>query len=193
MGVPVICGVILASLWILGRTDRRGLWWVVGAFGFSAAGDYFLSTKGSDESRFVAGIALFFVAHIGYLVAAWLNGRVQRLVLGGLLLVFVGYYVIFLGPAIESPVLRIAVLLYLLISCLVLAVAAGLEWRFDAKVLYVTGIASIVFSDTVISFHEFLGFRALNWTILPTYYLAHLLVTASLLRRNRADRPSADG
>jgi hypothetical protein len=38
-------------------------------------------------------------------------------------------------------------------------------------------------SDTIISFNEFLGYRELNSLILPTYYLAHLTITTSLLLR----------
>jgi len=183
MGVPVLCAAILGWCRLAGKLGHRDVWWVVAAFAFSAAGDYFLSNKRGNEGYFIVGIGLFLVAHVGYMTAAWLNGRVHRLVLAVLLLVFVAYYVVLLYPAIESGVLSMAVLGYLLVSCWVLAVASGLEWNSDVKLLYVLGIALIVLSDTAISFNEFLGFAKFNRIILPTYYLAHLSITLSLLRR----------
>ena len=51
------------------------------------------------------------------------------------------------------------------------------------KGLYVAGIVLVVFSDTIISFKEFLDYHALNGLILPTYYLAHLAITLSILIR----------
>jgi hypothetical protein len=47
----------------------------------------------------------------------------------------------------------------------------------------VAGIVLVVFSDTIISFKEFLDYDGLNWLILPTYYLAHLAITLSILIR----------
>jgi hypothetical protein len=41
----------------------------------------------------------------------------------------------------------------------------------------------VVFSDTIISFSEFLHYRTLNAWILPTYYLGHLTITTSILLR----------
>jgi uncharacterized membrane protein YhhN len=183
LGVPLVCAVLLGALFVAGKIRHRDVVWVMAAFAFSAAGDYFLSNRRGREEYFVIGIGLFLIAHFGYLTTAWLNGRVHRPVLGLLLMVFGGYYAVQLYPAIEGRVLAAAVLVYLLVSCLVMAVAAGLRWAPALKVWYVLGIALIVLSDTVISFHEFLGIRTFNWLILPTYYLAHLAITLGLIRR----------
>jgi len=183
MGVPLLCVVLLSALTFAGRIRHLDVVWVVAAFVFSAAGDYFLSNKRGREEYFVIGIGLFLIAHFGYLTTAWLNGKVHRAVLTLLVVGFGAYYVVLLYPAIEGSVLAAAVLVYLLVSCLVMAVAAGLRWAPALKIWYVLGIALIVFSDTVISFHEFLGIRTFNWLILPTYYLAHLCITFGLIRR----------
>ena len=183
MGVPLSCAVLLSALFVAGRICHGDVVWVVAAFVFSAAGDYFLSNKRGREDYFVIGIGLFLIAHFGYLTTAWLNGRVHRPVLMLLVAGFGGYYAAWLYPAIEGTVLAAAVLAYLLVSCLVMAVAAGLRWAPDLKVWYVLGIALIVVSDTIISLNEFLGIRSFNWLILPTYYLAHLAVTFGLIRR----------
>jgi len=56
-----------------------------------------------------------------------------------------------------------------------------------AKAFYIFGIALIVISDIFISFNEFLKFRSLNFLILPTYYLAHISITFSILQGKTAN------
>lgn len=186
LGVPLTCALILIGFLRphLGRgsTDILAL---IGALAFSAAGDWFLSHRAGREAWFIAGIALFFVAHLGYLGYALHHGRLHRGALGMLLLVFVPYFILALRPAIPSPVLLAAVLLYLLISCVALAAAVGLRLPTPSRAAYIAGIGLIVFSDTLISFNEFLRYRKFNYLILPTYYAAHLAVTWAALRAPR--------
>jgi uncharacterized membrane protein YhhN len=181
VGVALSCAAIL--LWTLRRApaDRRDALWVVVAQCLSAAGDWFLSNKAGRMGYFIAGIAFFFGAHLGYLVFAVRQGRLQRWVLGGLLLIYLPYHWIWLFPAIAQPMLSTAVLLYLLISCLALAAACGLRLPAPLKWPFVAGISLIVASDTFISFAEFLRIGTFSWLILPTYYLAHLCVTWAVL------------
>ena len=184
LGVPALCALILVST--LRRSPpsgRQQVWAVVAAFGLSMVGDYFLSSRRGHPHYFEAGIAAFFGAHLGYLRYSLLNGGLHRRALAVLLLVFVSYFGLALAPVIESGMLRVAVLLYLLISCVGLAAALGLKQPVVVKSIYAAGIGLVVFSDTIISFSEFLHYRALNGWILPTYYLAHLAITASILPR----------
>lgn len=166
---------------------------MIAAFGMSMVGDYFLSSRRGHAHYFEAGIAAFFVAHLGYLRYSLLNGRLNRLALVVLMVVFVPYFGLALSPAIQGAVLWVAVLLYLLISCVGLAAAAGLKQPPAVKGFYVSGIGLVVFSDTIISFNEFLHYRALIAWILPTYYLAHLTITTSILLRSelRQERGAA--
>lgn len=181
MGVPIVCAVLL--LLDLGRKmKRRGdVWFVIAAFVFSAIGDYFLSNKRGAESYFVIGIAAYFVAHLGYLGFCLLHGKLHRVAMAVLFAGYLPYFAFFLYPAIGQTVLSVAVLFYLLVSCVGLAAAMGLRLTPPGKWLYVFGILMIVVSDTFISFNEFLKYRAFNDWILPTYYLAHLAVTASVM------------
>lgn len=156
---------------------------VIWAFGMSMLGDWFLSNREGNAHYFEAGIGAFFLAHLGYLGYAVMNGRIRFDALAFLLLVFLPYFGLALAPHMGSAVLGGAVLAYLLISCLALAAALGLRQPLGIRLFYVAGIGSIVLSDTVISFSEFLQFRVLNFLILPTYYLAHLLITYSILTR----------
>jgi uncharacterized membrane protein YhhN len=186
LGVPGACGLILwLELRRLPPESRRELWAVIWAFGMSMIGDWFLSNRNGREHFFEAGIGAFFLAHLGYAGYALMNGRLHRPGLMVLLLVFVPYYGFWLAPAIDGVVLNGSVLLYLLISCVALAAAIGLSQAAWVKGLYVAGIGLVVFSDTIISFKEFLNYDGLNGLILPTYYLAHLCVTLSILIRFR--------
>ena len=185
MGVPLTCALILLLAWQ--SREQRGadkdILWVVAALAFSAAGDDFLSSMAGQASYFVIGIGLYFLAHLGYLGFSWSNGRLNRMVFWLALLVYLPYGLFLLRPAIAEPVLFAAVLVYLLMSCLVFAVACGLRMAQPARGLFQAGIALIVLSDSIISFSEFLHYQTLDWLILPTYYLAHLGITFALLLR----------
>jgi uncharacterized membrane protein YhhN len=185
MGVPLSCALIVLGIFFLNQPRRRDLFWLVAAFVFSALGDYFLSNKRDNESYFVIGIGLYFLAHCGYLSFALCNGRVNLFALGLLLASYLTYYFLKLGGAIDDRVLSGAVLLYLLISCVAVAAGFGLRWTGWMKWSFVFGICMILLSDTAISFNEFLNYR--DWTriILPTYYLAHITITLAVLRRSQ--------
>ena len=191
LGVPGTCALILIAFYRKDPARIRDFWWVVGAFGFSMIGDAFLSNKGDDEMMFVYGIAGFFFAHLGYLGFPLLNGRVHRLALVILFAGYIPFYIWSLRPAIDDGVLSIAVLIYLLISCLVLAAALGLQIPTWPRRAYIVGIALIVASDTFIAFNEFLDFATFNDLILPTYYLAHITITAGLIKRGLGDEIAA--
>lgn len=184
LAVAASCGIILMAC-VVRRPRLSGLqlWWVVAALAMSMVGDYFLSSRKGHAHFFEAGIAAFFAAHLGFLRYALAHGRISIGALAVMLLAFVPYFLLGLAPAIESRTLWTAVLVYLLVSCVGLAAALGLNQPRPVKWLYLAGIALIVFSDTLISFGEFLRYRRLNFLILPTYYAAHLAITASILAR----------
>jgi uncharacterized membrane protein YhhN len=193
MSVALSCALILLWTSRAVATRRQDAGWVVGALFLSAAGDWFLSNKGHHESYFLAGIALFFGAHMGYLTFACRQGRLDRRVLGALLCVYLSYYFFWLRPAIRRPELALAVLLYLLISCVVLSAAWGMRMRPRLKWPYVAGIGLIIISDTLISFREFLDWKRWSWLILPTYYLAQLCVSWTVLARDTTEAPPPTG
>lgn len=177
LGVPLSCAFLLPLVWGRDALRRPDLLGLAAALGFSAVGDWFLSNRHGRESFFLAGIGFFFCAHLGYLACALAHGRIHRTTLAATGLLFVPYYLLLLLPRLTSPALAAAVLAYLLISCVALAGAAGMRVSGSIPWGYLSGIALIVFSDTVISFKEFLRYHALDPLILPTYYLAHLAVT----------------
>lgn len=185
MGVPLSCSLILLFAFRQKSPDNL-FYFIITAFLFSMLGDWFLSNKSGHELFFVYGIAAYFVAHIGYSLYALKNGGVNRLALIFLLIIFLPYFLFVLYPAIPDIILKSAVFFYLLISVLALSLAFGLEQPTTSKVLFIAGMVLIVFSDTIISLTEFLNFRTLNFLILPTYYLAHVTITSSLMLKKNS-------
>jgi uncharacterized membrane protein YhhN len=159
---------------------------IISAFVFSAAGDYFLTKKDTqpkgDESYFVLGVALYLIAHVGYLAFALGTGRVDFKAVVALALVFVPYGVFVLRPQIPDAGLFGAVFSYLVISCVVMATACGSQLPVKSqRYSFIFGISMILLSDTMISFVEFLQWRWTKFLILPTYYAAHVSITYVVL------------
>lgn len=161
--------------------EARDVWMIILAFLFSIGGDWFLSNRHGEVGMFVAGIGLFFVAHAGYLAYALLNGRLNRPFTLILLTAYLLFFFLKLYPSIDDRVLMIAALVYTLISCFSLGAAAGIRGNGIAKWIYCFGILMVLFSDTIIAFREFTNYHDLGFLILPTYYLAQISITVSLL------------
>lgn len=181
--VPGSCAIILVLLFRKQLREVPDIWFVIFAFLFSIAGDWFLSNKGDSFMMFSAGIGLYLLAHVGYLWFALRNGKMHTMftivVLAGYLL----FFFVKLYPALDDTVLLIAVLLYLLISCFSLGAAFGIKLSPAVKWSYFAGVFLVLFSDTIIALNEFTSYGALNFLILPTYYAAHMSITFALLRR----------
>lgn len=182
--VPASCIVLVAFRSMKDTAWTK--WLLAGALAFSIAGDWMLKHRDGEVARFVAGIALFFVAHAGFLWFCLKNGRIWRRFLAVLIVGYGLFFVIKLLPAIPDAALLSAVLLYLLISCFSLAAAPGLRMPLLTRALFTAGIACIVFSDTLIACCEFLHVCGLyNLLMMPAYYAAHILITAAVTVRGR--------
>lgn len=177
-------GILIIILLNFNKTKpTKDTWLIIGAFLFSIIGDWFLSNKAGDTLMFSKGIALFFLAHLGYFVFANINGQIKWRFTSILLTVFLLFFFLLLYPAISDKVLLSATLVYLLLSCLSLGAAVGIKGGQIVRWAYVFGIFLILFSDTIISLTEFLGYNSFDFMILPTYYLAHISITFALIRK----------
>lgn len=181
--VPGSCAIILLLLFRNQLKAVPDMWFVIAAFLFSIAGDWFLSNKGDSFMMFSAGIGLYLFAHVGYLWFALRNGRMKRLFTAIVLLAYLIFFFVKLYPAIDDTVLLIAVLVYLLISCLSLGAAFGIKLAPAVKWSYFAGVSLVLLSDTIIALNEFTSYDSLNFIILPTYYAAHMIITYALIRR----------
>ena len=148
------------------------------------------------------GVGLFLLAHLGYVAYCLCRGRLRWGWLVALCLVFgAGYYGVLLRPHIGDAVTSVAVLAYVLVSCLSMAAALGLKKESEfseyseysekpdgaslSHILFAVGIASLLFSDLLIAQKRFLGDDTLYALMMPTYFASQLLVTASILHNTR--------
>ena len=182
--VPGSCALILLFLYQKQLKAMPDIWFVIAAFLFSIAGDWFLSNKGDSFMMFSAGIGLYLLAHVGYLWFALQNGRMAKLFTIVLLAGYLLFFFVKLYPALDDTVLLLAVLLYLLISCFSLGAAFGIKLPPIVKWSYFAGVTLVLLSDTIIALNEFTSYSALNFLILPTYYAAHMSITYALIKRS---------
>lgn len=125
--VPGSCALLLMFVFRKSLKSLPDIWFIVAAFLFSIAGDWFLSNKGSSFVMFSAGIGLYLLAHVGYLCFALKNGRIHVLFTSVVLAAYLLFFFVKLYPALDDTLLLIAVLLYLLISCISLGAAFGIR------------------------------------------------------------------
>lgn len=161
------------------RTPMSGV--IALGYAFSIAGDYLLAHQKEKPMRFIAGVGGFFLAHACFLIYA-LHAAHLGILSAAAAVVLVSGYAIFLWrgiyPHAKGVPMRAALAMYMLISAAVLSVSLGTELA-----LFKLGIFMIVFSDTLIGLHTFMGIRRVQKWILPTYYLCHILIAATLISR----------
>ncbi len=177
------CLLILAVLSRKRLMLDSDVWYVLVAFVFSIIGDWFMSHKGSSFLMFSSGVGAFFLAHVGFLAFALKNGRIKKVFTAVLLAVYLVFYIFWLYPAIESTLLMVSVLLYLLISCISLGAALGISTSPVVRQWYSIGIALLFFSDTIIAFREFAALPQLSFLILPTYFASHIFLTLAIISK----------
>ena len=115
--------------------------------------------------RFVAGVGGFFLAHVCFLIYAAHAARpgvlsavvAAALVIGYSVFLWKGIY-----PHAKGAPLRVALAMYMLISAAVLSVSLGTTL-------------------TLFKLHTFMGIQRVQKWILPTYYLCHILIAATLI------------
>jgi uncharacterized membrane protein YhhN len=186
--VPGSCALILAILYLRQIRKVTDTWFVIAAFLFSIAGDWFLSNKGASFLMFSAGIGLYLCAHMGYLFFAIRNGRIHKLFTVAVLAGYLIFFFMVLSPVINETLLLVAILLYLLVSCFSLGAAFGIRSVTAFKWSYFAGVTLVLLSDTIIALNEFASIDACNFLILPTYYAAHIMITFAVIKRDDSFR-----
>lgn len=180
LAIVLIVGIVQV------RQRQMVMWWIVVAFALSFAGDFVLGHWGGSFVGFVSGVGLFLLAHLGYVGYSLRLGRLPWLLFTVLVLVFGGYYIVLLRPAIGDAVTRVAVIAYIFVSCLSMAAAVGIgrgqpSVNLFSRVLYIIGIGSLLFSDLLIAQKRFLHDGTLYALMMPTYFASQILVTASVI------------
>lgn len=158
---------------------------LAGGLFVSVVADWFLAHQSGRESYFLRGVAGFFVAHClfgGYAAVRYSFGYPQLIAAAVLLAAYSGYLALRVMPGVPG-LFRLPITAYMLVSILSLYLALSMNAPVFEKVLYAFGIASILFSDTMIAENEFVGLKAAAKLVLPTYYLCHWLIALSALIR----------
>ena len=156
---------------------------LLAALAASIIGDAFLSFRKGHETFYLYGILCFFGAHAAYLAYAlarpnqWVPAIILLL---AMVLVFSVYYRFRLVPHIAGIPMKVAMYAYILISCATFAFTATADAELPGYLPLTAGIGLILFSDFSIGETDFTGNQALTGWILPTYYLSHMLLTASI-------------
>lgn len=142
----------------------------------SFIGDYFMAHKGKSEIKYLLGIAGFFLGHVIFIVNALLSALNVHagLITGAVVALWFTPYLLLRVIKQVPKLLQIPVILYTFISIAGLACAV-----MTGDILYILGIAMLLFSDTMIAESDFVGNPKTGWLILPTYYLCHILVALS--------------
>lgn len=144
----------------------------------SFIGDWFMAHKGSKEWMYLLGIAGFFLAHVVFIAHAVAGVQHVRagLLTGAVLALWFTPYLVLRVIKKVPKLLQLPVVLYTLISIAGLGCAV-----MTGNVLYILGIAMLLFSDTMIAETDFVGNTKTGRLILPTYYLCHILAALSAL------------
>ena len=185
IGVAAVGSIILLIAYFKQLMKALDVWVVILAFVCSMIGDYFLSNMSGDNSMFIMGISLYLTAHVGYLIFSMLNGTIRWKITTLITMAFLIFYSLTLYPNIVEKTLAFTVLFYLIVSCVSLGAALGIKALPNIKMPYFIGIALILFSDTLISFKEFMCSDTLSFLILPTYYLAQICITIALYNKSK--------
>ena len=186
--IPFLLGVVLYLIAVKKMPFKDWIA-VAGAFFLSIFGDLFLHLDGQHHSMlFVTGVGLYLMAHVCYIIFSLERGKVKWWLMALLTTIFVVYFIVWLHPSpyMQGWPLQTAVLLYILISCLSVSSAAGIRigdkgMDCTAKTLVIIGISSLLFSDFLISLHNFLHINTGYALMLPTFYMSQILVTAAML------------
>lgn len=185
----IIVFLLAYVLWLLfakvPKEHRCKAAFIPAAFFFSIIGDLFLHFDEGRAPLFIAGVAVYFVAHMSYIGFSLRRGKVNWWMMGILTTLFTVYFIFLLYPNISNTGILVAVFLYILVSCFSVSAASGMPLGDGmdklAKGLVIGGISSLLFSDFVLSLHDFVGVQTGYFLMLPTFYLSQMLVTAALI------------
>lgn len=150
----------------------------------SILGDYFMGHQQSSNQFYLFGIIAFFCAHACLIWYSYtkLSFSPWLFALGAVLAIGYGAYLALrILPHVRDIKMQIAIIAYASVSVIALTMAVGMNVPLLQRALFALGVASIVVSDTLICESDFAGNPKPAPAIMPTYFLCHILITASCL------------
>jgi len=180
-GVAFSCAGICFFIWF--NTQENNLLILTAAFIFSIFGDLSMK-KRITSGDYIRGIIFFFFAHICFLIYALVINRglslIALLVLLSIFLIYFNFGLLKSPRLIQNKVFAIAVLVYILVSCLSLSAAISPGHSGLSYWLFIAGIASMIVSDTFIGIRDFIRYKKFAFMIMPLYFLSQVLITLSV-------------
>ena len=173
------CTTLLCALSAAGAPR----WVIAAGFLASVTGDWFLVHQQPGGNRFLYGVIFFFIAHCLFSVSAAMRFcfNVPALAVAALLATGYGLYMyIRILPRVDAG-LRLPLVMYMLVSIVSLWCAMSMAGKAHVRLVYIVGIASIVFSDTMIAENIYMESGLAGRLVHPTYYFCHLMVALSAL------------
>jgi len=167
--------------------SNRWLPVLMASFIVAIVGDYFLGIRTTDLG-FILGIAGYLLAHIGFLTYAWRNITGRQFyswrVLAVILAVFLIFYFVVLVPGLVNRIpLAIAVLVYLVTSCLTLSASIAVPAQRPAwSRVYAFGVFCLLLSDSLIGLHNFADQHTLYQLYMwPLFYSAMVFIALGVV------------
>jgi uncharacterized membrane protein YhhN len=172
--IPAISLAVLAFIAISG--SRGKLLFV--ALLFCAAADIALELAGGQY--FVAGLGLFLVAHIFFIVTFSRDFKFQKSRIPVILLLVV--YSVMMAFVLTPSLKEMAIPVYVYMTALTLVgIFAALRAAKNDFTLY--GAIAFIVSDSVLAVNKFMfSFVGVNYIVMITYYLALFLIVFGFLR-----------
>jgi uncharacterized membrane protein YhhN len=173
--VPAICLAALA-LWVIPGLRGRLL---SAALLFCAAGDAALGYE--DGENLTIGLGLFLVAQVLFVVTFTRDFKVQNPRIPGavFLIAYAVLMALILRPSLEDN-MALPVYVYLTVITVMGITAA---FRYPTSGLVVCGALFFIASDSMLAVAEFRGsFRASEYLVMITYYLAIFLIACGMVR-----------
>jgi len=195
-GVALSCAGICAAVWFIFSKNSHAIWFLVGAFIMSVAGDCFMKTRGSDDLNFILGISFFFIAHVGFLIYALRRVKFSWIVFAVVTVPLTAVYFAVFMPSKGlwgNWLLTVFGFIYLLVSSFSFSATVKLKGASKARWIYTIAIASLLISDILIAVTDFLQVGEIEFLIMPLYYLCHILVALSVVFEYSAKKDEIGG
>lgn len=188
---PLVCILPMAALYmetkLKGRFHKRIF---IGLF-FALVGDLFLLYNDSDPNYFSYGLASFFLCHIFYIRAFYLDfssapeldKKGARLAILLCAVCSVSFY-LFIRSHLGA--MKLPVLAYVIVISLLVMMAAFRQFRVNNMSFKLILIGAIIFtlSDALLSLDKFvINFKGAEYSIVATYMLAQYLITLGAIER----------
>ncbi len=175
----------IATAWLAGARHSTYGWVLFAGLIASSFGDYFLLAP--TDSRFLAGLVSFFIAHVAYCVAYAVRGtRLPGAAVAGAAMVIASVFVVrWVWPHVPSD-MKIPVAAYVAVISTMVALAGGTISKPGGR-LILLGAVMFYISDVFVARQQFVAPGSINAIVgLPLYFGGQAVLALSIAQVNAA-------